>query len=82
MKWVPLYIGKSKTLKSRIKEHLNDPLETTRGGLKIGKRDFLKGKTIRISVIEFDSKIENYDVIAPYIENMKRNDLNPIIGKQ
>ncbi len=82
MKWIPLYLGKSQELSKRINEHLNDELNDTTYSLKLGKRNFLKGKTIRVSVIEFDAKIKNYNVIAPHIERIKREDLNPIIGKQ
>jgi len=82
--WVPLYIGKSKEMwndsKGRIDEHFNHSPAASTYSLKLCARNYLQNKTIRLSVIPFN--VTSYDAIAPRIESKKRDELNPIIGKQ
>lgn len=37
-------------------------------------------ETFRVSTLELD--VDNYDTIAPLVESVLRDELNPIVGKQ
>ncbi|WP_322970683.1 hypothetical protein [Faecalibacter sp. LW9] len=78
--WIPLYIGKSQTVGSRIKEHIYLTFNKTTSALKLNARHNLKGETFRISVAEIN--VNNYNWIVPVLENELRKKLNPIVGKQ
>lgn len=78
--WIPLYIGKSQTIGSRIKEHIYLTFDKTTSALKLNARHNLKRETFRISVAEID--VINYNWIVPVLENELRNELNPIVGKK
>lgn len=78
--WIPLYIGKSKNIKSRLHEHIYKDLSKTTFAMKLLARQNMKDETFRISVINLEFK--NYDSIIPIIENQLRNRINPLIGKQ
>jgi len=78
--WIPLYIGKSQAVGSRIKEHIYLTFDKTTSALKLNARHNLKGETFRISVAEIN--VHNYNWIVPVLENELRNELNPIVGKQ
>lgn len=78
--WIPLYIGKSKNIKSRIHGHIYKDLSKPTFAMKLLARDNMKQETFRISVINLELK--NYDAIIPVIENELRNRINPLIGKQ
>jgi len=78
--WFPLYIGKSKLISIRIKEHLDFKLTRNTTALKLRERTNLYGNRFRISTIEVD--VKNYDQILPQIETVLRNRLNPIVGRQ
>jgi hypothetical protein len=80
--WIPLYIGKSKTLKSRIKEHVINPTNITTSALRLGQRKTeLNSHNLRLSYIDFDLTNEEYKMIH-ILEESLRKKLNPIIGKQ
>jgi len=78
--WIPLYIGKSKNIGSRIHEHIYKELEKTTFALKLMARRNLRNETFRLKTIKIE--VENYDAIVPRIEWQLRNRINPIIGKQ
>jgi len=78
--WIPLYIGKSKNIKSRLHGHIYKDLSKTTFAMKLLARENMKKEIFKISVITLDLK--NYDAIIPVIENNLRNRINPLIGKQ
>ena len=78
--WIPLYIGKSKNIKSRLHGHIYKDLNKTTFAMKLLARENMKHEIFRISVIKLELK--NYDSIIPVIENQLRNRINPLIGKQ
>ncbi|MEO9545008.1 MAG: hypothetical protein ABJF27_15570 [Crocinitomicaceae bacterium] len=78
--WIPIYIGKSKKISTRIKSHLNKKRIQKTFALKLLERTNLYQETFRLSKI--DLSLINYDTIAPIYEIEKRNLINPIIGKQ
>lgn len=78
--WVPIYLGKSKWLRSRIVEHLEMNLMRHTFALKLNARQNMKGKKFRIGMISIP--VKNYDWIVPIVENVQREKINPIIGKK
>ncbi len=78
--WIPLYIGKSKNIKSRLGEHFFKKLNQTTFSLKLLERKNLHNNIFRLSTIKID--VVNYNIIMPIIENEFRNKLNPILGRQ
>lgn len=78
--WIPLYIGKSKNIKSRMNDHFFKKLKQKTFALKFLERKNLYNSTIRISTIKI--KVENYNMIMPIIESELRNRINPILGRQ
>lgn len=78
--WLPLYIGKSKDLHKRIREHIElSPLKNTYA-MKLKHRANLHGLEFRVSTIELD--VKNYDFIVPYVERTLREEYHPLIGRQ
>lgn len=78
--WVPIYIGKSKNIKSRIHGHIFKDLNKSTFALKLMAREHLQKDCFRLSKIYIS--VKNYDAIVPKIEGQLRNKINPIIGKQ
>ena len=78
--WIPLYIGKSKSIEGRVHEHIFKELHKTTYALKLNARNNLFDETFRISTIKID--LLNYGALMPIIEASLRNKINPIIGKQ
>lgn len=78
--WIPLYIGKSKNIGARFKEHLYLELKRNTFALKLHSRSQFHKDVFRLSTIKV--QVRNYDQILPIIENTLRNMINPIIGKQ
>ena len=78
--WMPLYIGKSKNIGSRIHGHLYKELNKTTFALKLMARENLKNEIFRLRT--FEVTVKNYDAIVPRIEWQIRNKINPLIGKQ
>jgi hypothetical protein len=78
--WIPIYIGKSRNVGSRIHGHIYKELNKTTFALKLLARTNLKNQTFRLKAIKVD--VHNYDSIVPKIEWQLRNRINPIIGKQ
>lgn len=79
--WLPLYIGKSQELKSRIIQHIFSPASEKTYAMKLNQRTNLNNFTFRVRTINLDY-ITNYDFIVPYLESHLREKYNPIIGKQ
>jgi hypothetical protein len=78
--WIPIYLGKSKKIKTRIEEHIFHELDNSTFGLKLCARANFKENRFRLSAIEI--KVTNYDAIIPVIESGVRDIFNPIIGGQ
>lgn len=78
--WVPMYIGKSKQIGSRIHQHIYKELGKPTFALKLKARNNMRDKIFRLSTIKISN--ENYDWVMPVIEKTLRNKLNPIIGRQ
>lgn len=78
--WMPLYIGKSKKVGGRVREHLDLPLEARTFALKIRSRPNMRHRRFRLYTIPLN--VANYDLIAPSLERELRDRLNPIVGKQ
>ncbi|SFD61138.1 hypothetical protein SAMN05518672_102611 [Chitinophaga sp. CF118] len=78
--WIPLYIGKSKNVGNRITEHIHQVKDRRTFSMKLKARTNLHGEVLRVSWIPLD--VVNYDMIAPAIESMLRERINPITGKQ
>lgn len=78
--WIPIYIGKSKNISTRIGEHIYKELDKTTFALKLMARENLKNETFRLQTIKIG--VTNYDAIVPRIESYFRDEINPIIGKQ
>jgi hypothetical protein len=78
--WMPLYLGKSKNIMSRVKEHIFMDLDKKTYAMKLRSRDNLPNLTLRLSTIKLD--VINYDAILPKIESQLRDRINPLIGNQ
>ena len=78
--WFPLYIGKSKDISKRIKEHMELKLERNTNALKLKERKNIYDQKFRVSAIKVN--VKNYDLIVPQFENLLRERLNPILGRK
>lgn len=83
--WIPLYLGKSKKIRSRVKEHIFLGLDTFTFALKLKARkideiSIFGNELFRLKTIRVD--VDNYDVIVTYLEKILRKKHNPIVGKQ
>lgn len=78
--WVPIYIGKSKSISARVYEHIYKDLNKTTFALKLMARDNLKNELFRLSYLPI--KTDNYDWVVSTVERVLRDKLNPIIGRQ
>lgn len=79
--WMPLYIGKSKHIDRRLWEHVHLELSKKTFALKLKARPTMMSRDWRFSTINL-SGVQNYDVLAPKIENAMRRKYHPIVGKQ
>lgn len=78
--WMPLYLGKSRNLRTRIRTHIFKELHKPTFAMKLLARENLKGEIFRLSKIRLD--VKNYDTIMPKVESQLREKINPLIGKQ
>lgn len=78
--WIPLYIGKSKKVKSRIKEHITLKKKQTTSSMKLRERKEFDKDKFAIRIIPLNT--EHYDFIAHPVESELRKLLNPIVGKK
>lgn len=78
--WMPLYLGKSKTVGKRVLEHINLGLEKSTFALKLKARPGMANRKFRLHTLEL--RVKNYDLIAPALEGALRNHFHPLIGKQ
>lgn len=78
--WVPLYLGKSRDIASRVWEHINLKLEQPTTAMKLKERVNLAGHRFRLSTLRVD--VDNYDLIMPKLESAFRDIYNPILGRQ
>ena len=77
---IPMYIGKSKQIGGRVRQHIYKELGKPTFALKLNARENMRNKTFRLNVIRVPP--ENYDWVMPVIEKTLRNRINPIIGRQ
>ncbi|MGE4347799.1 MAG: GIY-YIG nuclease family protein [Flavobacteriaceae bacterium] len=78
--WIPLYIGKSKTIKKRITEHITLKKESTTSSMKLQERKEFENDMFAVRIIPL--KTDYYDIIAHYIESVLRDKIKPIVGKK
>lgn len=79
--WIPFYLGKSKDIKNRIKQHLYSlSPERTTSALKLNQRKSIQDETFKIKYVEI--KTDYYDILMQKIEHFLREIYNPIVGKQ
>lgn len=78
--WIPLYLGKSSNIRSRIEGHVNLKLEQATYALKLNARKNLCDYTFRLSTIRLD--VDSYDAIMPVVESCLREREQPLIGRQ
>jgi hypothetical protein len=81
MEWMPFYIGKSKHVDCRLREHVHLPLEKKTFALKLNARPTMISRQWRFSTISLE-RVRNYSVIAPQMESALRNRYHPIVGRQ
>jgi hypothetical protein len=79
--WMPIYIGKSKNISSRLKEHISMGLGKKTFAMKLDARPTMKARQWRFSTISLEG-VENYGVIAPQMESALRDRYQPIVGRQ
>jgi hypothetical protein len=79
--WMPIYIGKSKNISSRLQEHVSMPLGKKTFAMKLDARPTMKTRQWRFSTISLEG-VENYGVIAPQMEGALRDCYHPIVGRQ
>jgi hypothetical protein len=80
--WMPLYIGKSKTIWRRVNQHIDLGLDVNLFAMKLGLRPWLSLHDLRLSTLNFDEHgIKNYDVVAPALERALRATYNPVVGQ-
>lgn len=77
--WIPFYIGKSKNIQYRVKQHITLG-NTSTSALKLITMGNLNDETFRLSFLKIQT--DHYDLVMPKIEEELRKKLNPIIGKQ
>ena len=78
--WIPLYLGKSRNIRTRLKSHIFKELHKPTFAMKLLARENLKDQVFRLSKIRLD--VKNYDTILPKVESQLRERINPLIGKQ
>ena len=78
--WIPIYIGKSKKVGTRINEHVIKKIDATTFAMKLKSRTNLYGRKFRVRWIPLN--VTNYNMIAPALESKLRDIYNPIIGRQ
>lgn len=79
--WMPIYIGKSKNISSRLREHISMELGKKTFAMKLDARPTMKTRQWRFSTISLEG-VENYGVIAPQMESALRDCYHPIVGRQ
>lgn len=78
--WIPLYIGKSETVKSRINQHITKEKESTTSSMKLRERKKFDNDTFAVKIIPLETS--HYGFIAHKIESILRKRINPIVGKE
>lgn len=82
--WIPFYLGKSKDLKKRLKEHIYYPSNKKTYSMKLYKRkDKLNNMKFRVTYYCLDElSSKEYYFVVELIEKELREEYCPIIGKQ
>lgn len=78
--WMPLYLGKSKKVSTRVREHIDLGVEKPTFALKLNARPSMSKHKLRLHALPL--LVQNYDLVAPALESALRNRFNPLIGKQ
>jgi len=78
--WLPLYLGKSKKVNTRVMEHINLPLHKSTFALQLKARPGLANRQFRLHTLRLP--VKNHDLIAPVIESALRDRFTPLTGKQ
>lgn len=78
--WIPIYIGKSRSIMGRVHEHIFMDLHKTTFALKLNARENLHDELFKLHTIKCE--VKNYDWIVPLIESKMRNTINPLLGRQ
>ncbi|PKH62108.1 hypothetical protein CXF83_08500 [Shewanella sp. Choline-02u-19] len=76
--WVPLYIGRSLDVRSRLDLHKNTPFKEAYQALKLIDRGIYESENFRVSFFELPKM--NYEFISLYVEDAFREQINPIVG--
>ena len=79
-KWIPIYLGRAHNVGGRVRSHVYLELNKPRGALKLLARTNMYEETFRLSTISL--QVVNYNVIVPRIEQLLRDRINPILGRQ
>ena len=78
--WMPMYLGKSKSVSKRVIEHVNLEMKKSTFAMKLRARNNPRFLDWRLSVVQLE--VTNYAFIAENLERLLRDRLSPLIGKQ
>lgn len=78
--WMPVYIGKSTNVGSRVAQHINLPLDRRTVAMKLRARPMWNERVFRLSTIHLP--VKHYELIAPLVEAELRAHVNPLVGRQ
>lgn len=78
--WMPMYLGRSRDVSSRLLQHIELPKEKRTFSLKFEARDNLENINFRVLIIKLN--LRNYAFVSDYLESGMRDRLSPIVGKQ
>ena len=82
--WIPLYLGKERSIQKRVLEHIEGPINRGTWALRllydIGPIVFTEA-TVRVGFAEVPLP-KHMDFLLEVIERALRNTLSPVIGKQ
>lgn len=80
LEWMPVYIGKSTNVGSRVAQHINLPLDRRTFAMKLRARPMWNLRVFRLSTIHLP--VRRYDLIAPLVEAEAREHVNPLVGRK
>ena len=78
--WIPLYIGKSEKVKSRIEEHITKKKESTTSSMKLREREKFDNDNFAVKIIPLETN--HYGFVSHYVESVLRDKVKPIVGKK
>lgn len=80
LEWMPIYIGKSTNVGSRVAQHINLPLDRRTVAMKLRARPMWTERVFRLSTIHLP--VKHYELIARLVEAELRSQVNPLVGRQ